>query len=188
MDLLSLEGLLSSCYTTAQHLDGSSFRFSALMLVSCGRCEITCVLQPSVPLTPRPRCCVQVQQLQGVYSLQEPHFWTLCSDVYIGTVKLLVAPDADSRWILSQTHHIFTQVPERLTLVHPAWDLRWLTSDLCRLGSVSSMFRWKQLPCRSCGLKVVDQVSVMVGDLAGPPSLPQWGRRGTNPHLPHSPV
>lgn len=105
------------------------------MLVSCGRCEITCVLQPSVPLTPRPcdsppRCCVQVQQLQGVYSLQEPHFWTLCSDVYIGTVKLLVAADADSRWILSQTHHIFTQVPEHLALVHPAGYLRWLTSDL----------------------------------------------------------
>lgn len=55
-------------------------------------------------------CCVQVQQLQGVYNLQEPHFWTLCSDVYIGTLKLLVAPDADTRWILSQTHNIFTQV------------------------------------------------------------------------------
>lgn len=55
---------------------------------------------------------VQVQQLQGVYNLQEPHFWTLCTDVYIGTLKLLVAPDADTRWILSQTHHIFTQVPE----------------------------------------------------------------------------
>lgn len=58
-------------------------------------------------------CCVQVQQLQGVYNLQEPHFWTLCSDIYIGTLKLLVAPDADTRWILSQTHNIFTQVPER---------------------------------------------------------------------------
>lgn len=57
-----------------------------------------------------PLCCVQVQQLQGVYNLQEPHFWTLCSDVYIGTLKLLVAPDADTRWILSQTHNIFTQV------------------------------------------------------------------------------
>lgn len=51
-----------------------------------------------------------MQQLQGVYNLQEPHFWTLCSDVYIGTLKLLVAPDADARWILSQTHNIFTQV------------------------------------------------------------------------------
>lgn len=52
----------------------------------------------------------QVQQLQGVYSLQEQHFWTLCSDVYVGTLKLIVAPDADARWILSQTHNIFTQV------------------------------------------------------------------------------
>lgn len=59
-------------------------------------------------------CVIQVQQLQGVYNLQEPHFWTLCTDVYIGTLKLLVAPDADTRWILSQTHHIFTQVPERI--------------------------------------------------------------------------
>lgn len=58
-------------------------------------------------------CGFQVQQLQGVYNLQEPHFWTLCTDVYIGTLKLLVAPDADTRWILSQTHNIFTQVPER---------------------------------------------------------------------------
>ncbi|XP_051978254.1 zinc transporter 7 [Xyrauchen texanus] len=57
-----------------------------------------------------PECYQRVQQLQGVYNLQEPHFWTLCTDVYIGTLKLLVAPDADSRWILSQTHNFFTQV------------------------------------------------------------------------------
>ncbi|KAF7646797.1 hypothetical protein LDENG_00182170 [Lucifuga dentata] len=60
-----------------------------------------------------PECYQRVQQLQGVYSLQEPHFWTLCTDVYIGTLKLLVAPDADTRWILSQTHHIFTQAGVR---------------------------------------------------------------------------
>lgn len=60
-----------------------------------------------------PECYQRVQQLQGVYNLQEPHFWTLCTDVYIGTLKLLVAPDADSRWILSQTHNIFTQVGVR---------------------------------------------------------------------------
>uniref|UniRef100_A0A8C9F707 Zinc transporter n=1 Tax=Pavo cristatus TaxID=9049 RepID=A0A8C9F707_PAVCR len=57
-----------------------------------------------------PQCYQRVQQLQGVYSLHDPHFWTLCTDVYIGTLKLLVAPDADGRWILSQTHNIFTQV------------------------------------------------------------------------------
>uniref|UniRef100_A0A674DYU8 Zinc transporter n=1 Tax=Salmo trutta TaxID=8032 RepID=A0A674DYU8_SALTR len=56
-----------------------------------------------------PECYQRVQQLQGVYNLQEPHFWTLCTDVYIGTLKLLIAPDADGKWILSQTHNIFTQ-------------------------------------------------------------------------------
>ncbi|XP_055364644.1 zinc transporter 7 isoform X2 [Betta splendens] len=60
-----------------------------------------------------PDCYQRVQQLQGVYNLQEPHFWTLCTDVYIGTLKLLVGPDADTRWILSQTHHIFTQAGVR---------------------------------------------------------------------------
>uniref|UniRef100_A0A8C4S594 Zinc transporter n=1 Tax=Erpetoichthys calabaricus TaxID=27687 RepID=A0A8C4S594_ERPCA len=60
-----------------------------------------------------PECYQRVQQLQGVYHLQEPHFWTLCTDVYIGTLKLVVAPDADARWILSQTHNIFTQVGVR---------------------------------------------------------------------------
>lgn len=60
-----------------------------------------------------PECYQRVQQLQGVYNLQEPHFWTLCTDVYIGTLKLLVAPDADARWIMSQTHNIFTQAGVR---------------------------------------------------------------------------
>ncbi|XP_048832748.1 zinc transporter 7 [Brienomyrus brachyistius] len=60
-----------------------------------------------------PECYQRVQRLQGVYNLQEPHFWTLCTDVYVGTLKLLVAPDADSRWILSQTHNIFTQAGVR---------------------------------------------------------------------------
>uniref|UniRef100_A0A8C7SGU8 Zinc transporter n=1 Tax=Oncorhynchus mykiss TaxID=8022 RepID=A0A8C7SGU8_ONCMY len=64
-----------------------------------------------------PECYQRVQQLQGVYNLQEPHFWTLCTDVYIGTVKLLIAPDADSKWILSQTHNIFTQVGEEPILL-----------------------------------------------------------------------
>ena len=53
---------------------------------------------------------MQVSQLEGVYSVQEPHFWTLCSDVYIGTIKLEVAANADGRYLVSQTHNIFTQV------------------------------------------------------------------------------
>ncbi|XP_006009978.1 zinc transporter 7 isoform X2 [Latimeria chalumnae] len=60
-----------------------------------------------------PECYQRVQHLQGVYSLQDPHFWTLCTDVYIGTLKLLIAPDANAKWILSQTHNIFTQAGVR---------------------------------------------------------------------------
>ncbi|XP_001381878.1 zinc transporter 7 [Monodelphis domestica] len=60
-----------------------------------------------------PQCYQRVLQLQGVYHLQEQHFWTLCTDVFVGTLKLVVAPDADSRWILSQTHNIFTQAGVR---------------------------------------------------------------------------
>lgn len=80
---------------------------------------------------------LQVQQLQGVYNLQEPHFWTLCTDVYIGTLKLLVAPDADSRWILSQTHNIFTQVREERD------KSRWCIFHLqCCTEMKSEMYYW----------------------------------------------
>ncbi|XP_076439815.1 LOW QUALITY PROTEIN: zinc transporter 7-like [Babylonia areolata] len=60
-----------------------------------------------------PTCYQRVSQLEGVYSVQEPHFWTLCSDVYIGTIKLEVAVNADARYLVSQTHNIFTQVGVR---------------------------------------------------------------------------
>ena len=51
-----------------------------------------------------------MSQLEGVYAVQEPHFWTLCSDVYVGSIKVEVSPKADARYITSQTHNIFTQV------------------------------------------------------------------------------
>ncbi|XP_035826343.1 zinc transporter 7 isoform X2 [Aplysia californica] len=60
-----------------------------------------------------PGCYQRVSQLEGVYSVQEPHFWTLCTDVFIGTIKLEVALNADTRYILSQTHSIFTQIGVR---------------------------------------------------------------------------
>lgn len=56
-------------------------------------------------------------QLDGVYSVQEPRFWTLCSNVYIGTIKLEVSPKADAKYLLSHTHNIFTQVISLLNFV-----------------------------------------------------------------------
>lgn len=57
-----------------------------------------------------PSCFHKVKQIDGVYSVQEPHFWTLCSEVFIGALKLEVAAGADTKYILSQTHNIFTAV------------------------------------------------------------------------------
>ncbi|XP_038048356.1 zinc transporter 7-like isoform X2 [Patiria miniata] len=60
-----------------------------------------------------PGCYNRVTSLDGVYSIHEPHFWTLCTDVFVGTLKLEVAPNADIKYITSQTHNIFTQVGVR---------------------------------------------------------------------------
>ncbi|KAL0270178.1 UNVERIFIED_CONTAM: hypothetical protein PYX00_007669 [Menopon gallinae] len=60
-----------------------------------------------------PQLYQKVMQLAGVYSVQEPHFWTLCSDVYVGAIKLEVAKSADPKYIISHTHMIFAEVGVR---------------------------------------------------------------------------
>jgi hypothetical protein len=80
-----------------------------------------------------PTCFHKVKQLDGVYSVQEPHFWTLCSDVYIGALKLEVASGADTKFILSQTHNIFTAVTGLCCLyLEYLFDWHW-----CRMIALS---------------------------------------------------
>lgn len=55
-----------------------------------------------------PRCYQSVRRLPHVCGIQEPHFWTLCSGVYVGTLKLEVERDADIKYIIRQTHSIYT--------------------------------------------------------------------------------
>lgn len=55
-------------------------------------------------------CFQRVASLDGVYSVQDKHFWTLCSGVYIGNLKLEVARRADVNAILLHTQAIFKQV------------------------------------------------------------------------------
>jgi len=57
-----------------------------------------------------PQCYNKLMQLEGVYSVQEPHFWTLCSDVFVGTIKLEVGRNADPRYIVSSANNIFSAV------------------------------------------------------------------------------
>ena len=49
-------------------------------------------------------------QLQGVQGVQEPHFWTLCSNFYVGGLKLEVSRDADPKYVISHTQMIFRAV------------------------------------------------------------------------------
>nr|CAG4651980.1 EOG090X09D3 [Triops cancriformis] len=60
-----------------------------------------------------PGAYTRVRQLDGVYSVQDPHFWTLCSDAYVGAIKVEVAPHADAKYIISSTHSIFNAIGVR---------------------------------------------------------------------------
>lgn len=54
-----------------------------------------------------PQCYQKVLSLAGVYSVQEPHFWTLCSDFYVGALKLEVSKSVDPKYVVSHTQMIF---------------------------------------------------------------------------------
>lgn len=57
-----------------------------------------------------PQCYQKVTGLAGVYSVQEPHFWTLCSDFYVGAIKLEVSKNVDPKYVVSHTRWIFAGV------------------------------------------------------------------------------
>lgn len=49
-------------------------------------------------------------QLEGVLSVQQPHFWTLCTDTFIGSLKVEVTSRADPKFIQTHVHSIFAQI------------------------------------------------------------------------------
>ncbi|KAF6198612.1 hypothetical protein GE061_008364 [Apolygus lucorum] len=57
-----------------------------------------------------PQCYQKVMQLAGVYSIQEPHFWTLCNNKFVGALKLEVSTAADSTYIITHTQQIFASI------------------------------------------------------------------------------
>lgn len=57
-----------------------------------------------------PQCYQKVISLAGVYSVQEPHFWTLCSDVYVGALKLEVSKNVDPKYVVQHTQMIFASI------------------------------------------------------------------------------
>ncbi|XP_013170814.1 PREDICTED: zinc transporter 7 [Papilio xuthus] len=56
-----------------------------------------------------PNLFTRVVGLAGVHAVQEPHFWTLCSDVHVGAIKLEVARQVDPRYVTEQAGRIFRE-------------------------------------------------------------------------------
>lgn len=48
--------------------------------------------------------------LDGVIQVQDAHFWTLCSGVYLGSLRLEVIPETDTRRVLTAARSILLQV------------------------------------------------------------------------------
>lgn len=48
--------------------------------------------------------------MEEVYNVQEPHFWTLCSGVYVGNLRVEVSQKADAKSILSHIQSMFKQI------------------------------------------------------------------------------
>jgi len=57
-----------------------------------------------------PEACSKVSQLSGVQGVQETHFWTLCSNYYVGGIKLEVSADADPTYVVRHAQLIFRGV------------------------------------------------------------------------------
>lgn len=57
-----------------------------------------------------PDCLFKLQNLEGVLSVQETHFWTLYSDTYVGCLKLIVTQSASRKLIQEQTKRMLQQI------------------------------------------------------------------------------
>lgn len=81
----------------------------ALSVLSLIRESIAVLMQRQPQSLDRtlPGCYQKVMGLAGVYSVQEPHFWTLCSDFYVGAIKLEVSKNVDPKYVVSHTRMIF---------------------------------------------------------------------------------
>ncbi|XP_054726506.1 zinc transporter 7 [Anastrepha obliqua] len=66
--------------------------------------------QPSALDRALPQCYQKVTGLAGVYAVQDPHFWTLCSDVYVGAIKLEVSKNVDPKYVVTHARMIFESV------------------------------------------------------------------------------
>lgn len=71
------------------------------------------VLMQRVPVeleSKLPDCLYRIQSLSGVIGVHETHFWTLNSDTFIGCLKLEVAKDTDTKYVLKCAKDSLSQI------------------------------------------------------------------------------
>lgn len=95
-----------------------SMIIAILIFISVGALlkESTAILmqrQPKELDSKLPDCYNKVQQIQGVHGVHATHFWTLCSNSYVGGLKLEVSHDADPKYVISHTQMIFRDIGVR---------------------------------------------------------------------------
>jgi len=95
-----------------------SMIIAILIFISVGALlkESTAILmqrQPKELDSKLPECYNKVQQIQGVHGVHATHFWTLCSNSYVGGLKLEVSHDADPKYVISHTQMIFRDIGVR---------------------------------------------------------------------------
>lgn len=52
----------------------------------------------------------KISQIEGVISVQSPHFWTLCSEKYVGAIRIEAKLNYDPRYLLSTIKSLFLQI------------------------------------------------------------------------------
>merc|ERR1711997_296618 len=92
-----------------------SMIIAILIFISVGSLlkESTAILmqrQPTELDNKLPECFNKITQIQGVHGVHATHFWTLCSNSYVGGLKLEVSHDADPKYVISHTQMIFRDI------------------------------------------------------------------------------
>lgn len=57
-----------------------------------------------------PEVYQKIQQIQGVLSVQSPHFWTLSSDKYVGGIKIEVSFNCDPRFVSMTARSLLSKI------------------------------------------------------------------------------
>ena len=95
---------------------------------------------------------LQVQQIQGVHGVHATHFWTLCSNSYVGGLKLEVSHDADPKYVISHTQMIFRDIGVRELFVQLDYERQHNTTLWHQYPERSYIYDWSNILDQYCGL------------------------------------